>query len=212
MTWMNEGEVREAVNRHRDHPQLGLAARALEAYMDAVNSCSDGWPYWTNGSKAADKLMTYLQENRMTRSPVPLGPIQKELTDPIRRTLKKYAKNFGNFTVAVFNDILQVEGPPPAISEKLRALAVEAESVQNASNIIGISKRFPAVLDELREELQKTHEHVTPDLVGTHPIAQVWVDKLCSLAQVYGMNGADAHARVAKLIASPVKREAVATS
>ena len=54
--WMNEYEIEDAAHRWSDHPLMGPATRTLTGLVDAVNGCSDGWPYWRAPSRAAAKL------------------------------------------------------------------------------------------------------------------------------------------------------------
>ena len=57
--WMNEYEIDDAVRILADTP-LEPYARYLAAWRDFVNSNSDGWPYWSGGSKPASSLMEVL--------------------------------------------------------------------------------------------------------------------------------------------------------
>lgn len=61
MLFMNEHEIRQAVNRFQSHKILGPATRFLEAYMEEVDAHSDGWPYWSAPVKAAKQLMQMIQ-------------------------------------------------------------------------------------------------------------------------------------------------------
>jgi hypothetical protein len=58
----------------------------------------------------------------------------------------------------------------------LKELAVEANSIQNASNLCGVAQSFARAMIDLRHILQNT------DDANHHPITQVWVDKLSALA------------------------------
>lgn len=60
--WMNEMEINEAASLLRHKPVYGPAAIYLQDYMYLVNENSDGWPYWSAGSKAADSLSAIVQE------------------------------------------------------------------------------------------------------------------------------------------------------
>jgi len=60
--WMNEMDIDTALARYRQHPLLGPAVKTLDSLRTAVNGCSDGWPYWRAPAKAADRLMTLIQE------------------------------------------------------------------------------------------------------------------------------------------------------
>ena len=54
--WMNEYEIEDAARRYAGHAMFGPATQTLLGLMTAVNSCSDGWPYWRAPSTAAQKL------------------------------------------------------------------------------------------------------------------------------------------------------------
>jgi hypothetical protein len=58
--WMNDSEIEEAADRYRLHPVLGPATRTLQNLAAWVNGNSDGWPYWRQPARAADKLMTLI--------------------------------------------------------------------------------------------------------------------------------------------------------
>lgn len=61
--WMNEYEVEQHLIAwdDDDHPVARAASKTLANLVEAVNSCSDGWPHWAAPAKAADRLMTLLQ-------------------------------------------------------------------------------------------------------------------------------------------------------
>jgi len=65
--WMNEHDIKEAADRHREHPVLGPATATLKNLMEWTNDNSDGWPYWQPPSKAAAKLQELIQGDRMSR-------------------------------------------------------------------------------------------------------------------------------------------------
>lgn len=59
--WMNRMDIEEAYGRYgQQHTPIGNAVRFLKAFMEEVDSHSDGWPYWSAPSKAADKLMNLI--------------------------------------------------------------------------------------------------------------------------------------------------------
>ena len=53
---MNTYDIDEAVKLLRDDPLLGPAARYLAEFRDLINENSDGWAYWSYGTKCADEL------------------------------------------------------------------------------------------------------------------------------------------------------------
>lgn len=62
MYFANEHEILDWNRTYYEHPILGAAAATLSSLVCAVNSCSDGWPYWQAPQKAARKLVTMLYE------------------------------------------------------------------------------------------------------------------------------------------------------
>jgi hypothetical protein len=56
--WMNEGDIDEALETVRHHaPEYLPYIKYLSDWRDTINSNSDGWPYWTAGTRCASKLM-----------------------------------------------------------------------------------------------------------------------------------------------------------
>lgn len=66
-----------------------------------------------------------------------------------------------------------------------KELAQEALQVQNASNLSGVSRTFAQVVAEVRYRLDSEGKGGNPNL-HSHPIIQVWVDKLASLTGTQG--------------------------
>jgi hypothetical protein len=61
--WMNQYDVEDAVTRYGNHEILGPAVLTLGSLMNWTNGNSDGWAYWQKPSKAAEKLMTLVQDH-----------------------------------------------------------------------------------------------------------------------------------------------------
>ena len=61
MTWANEYEIDNMFDRFKDHEVLGPAVRTLSNYRNVINRNSDGWPYWSGGTKPASKLTELLE-------------------------------------------------------------------------------------------------------------------------------------------------------
>lgn len=59
---MNEGDVDDAVRVLRHKPIYGPAAVYLQDFKDLINSISDGWCYWSYGTKCAQSLQAIVQE------------------------------------------------------------------------------------------------------------------------------------------------------
>ena len=68
------------------------------------------------------------------------------------------------------------------MSEKIRQLALEAEHVQDACNMCGLSKRFAQVVQELSDELRRLGLYQGTDQINRHPITQAWASKIHDLA------------------------------
>jgi hypothetical protein len=56
----------------------------------------------------------------------------------------------------------------------------EALDVQNACNLGGLIQSLPRVVAAVQEEAHELGEGTA--YVNTHPIVQLWLDKLCDLA------------------------------
>lgn len=72
--WMNQWDICEAEGLFRYHPVLGPATRFLREFVEEVNSHSDGWPYWSPPSKAADQLMNIIEQQRKASWPAAAVP------------------------------------------------------------------------------------------------------------------------------------------
>lgn len=68
------------------------------------------------------------------------------------------------------------------MSDKIQRLAVECLQVQDACNLLGLSKRFAAVLLELRDGLMEAGEPFDSQSICGHPVTCWWIDKLRSLS------------------------------
>lgn len=66
-----------------------------------------------------------------------------------------------------------------------KELAQEALQVQNASNLSGVAKSFAEVVREVRTRLEAEGKGSNREL-HSHPIIQVWVDKMASLTGTQG--------------------------
>jgi hypothetical protein len=58
---MNECDIRAMASNHHACPNVRKGVHLLLRLMEAVNAQSDGWPYWSAPSQAADKLMKLLR-------------------------------------------------------------------------------------------------------------------------------------------------------
>ena len=64
--WMNQHEVEYALNRCQNAPNLPAhvlkAARFLNDFCHLINDISDGWAYWSYGTKCSDSLQELVNE------------------------------------------------------------------------------------------------------------------------------------------------------
>ena len=82
--WMNEMEIEDAERRWYGHPLMGPATYTLGSLLAAVNSSSDGWPYWKAPGRAAHRLMDMIMAHeRWERSQYQL-PREGEEATPAR--------------------------------------------------------------------------------------------------------------------------------
>lgn len=105
MMFMNEGEVEEALNRHRNHAVLSKATRLLYDLMNLANSVSDGWCYWPKPCRAAKKLQELIQgyeKAKRASYPPAVEPTEADLKKavaPIKAFLTREAKNLQGKTL-----------------------------------------------------------------------------------------------------------------
>lgn len=85
--WMNEYDIDDTVRLiHDRHPRFYPYARYLSDWRDIVNRNSDGWPYWSGGSRPARKLMELLDQTvRALRG----WPADRGATLPDEKDLRK---------------------------------------------------------------------------------------------------------------------------
>lgn len=57
----NEMDVEELCRKAARIPEVAPYARYLAAWVEVVNSNSDGWPYWRTGSAAGCKLAALIE-------------------------------------------------------------------------------------------------------------------------------------------------------
>ena len=54
--WMNEIEIEQAVRRISKPSLLVKGAKCLQEFCHLINSISDGWAYWSYGTKCSNDL------------------------------------------------------------------------------------------------------------------------------------------------------------
>jgi hypothetical protein len=82
---------------------------------------------------------------------------------------------------------------------KLKELAAEALSVQDACNLRGLGVRFGEVCGELGPAMQAAGLATDTEAVNRHPIMQVWVNKMAQLAGCHGAMIGDAFFEVQRI-------------
>lgn len=102
--WMNEYEIEDALRltAYFELPVARRAAEILSKLKDWTNDNSDGWPYWTKPSKAADKLMTALQvsiqaSRQQDDKDMTATELRAALT-PVKSFLTRHGVNFTDIT------------------------------------------------------------------------------------------------------------------
>jgi hypothetical protein len=80
---MNEYDIVDAVRRWSYDPVLGPATRTLHHLMRAVNSNSDGWPYWQAPRRASKMLQALVTEPPKDREAQKLA--YKRALTPLKR-------------------------------------------------------------------------------------------------------------------------------
>ncbi len=99
MQFANEYDIEDWVDRFVTDPILSCAARTLCSLKDAVNGCSDGWPYWQAPARSAQQLIALLAEaDRAERRGAPHGLTAADLDRayrPIRSFRTRYGAKYG---------------------------------------------------------------------------------------------------------------------
>jgi hypothetical protein len=100
--WMNQAEIEWAYQQRHACPNVRKGIKLLYRLMTAINEQSDGWAYWSAGSKSADKLSELLKTagnlTHGTSGTITADALKKAIT-PIRRMVTvqtEKQKQFGN--------------------------------------------------------------------------------------------------------------------
>lgn len=89
MRYMNSWDIARSIEMYRDHPVLGPATQTLANLAEWTDNNSDGWAYWPKPTRAAEKLMTLIQEN----SNPTMSEYQKAIR-PVKSFRTRYNANF----------------------------------------------------------------------------------------------------------------------
>ena len=60
--WMNAMDIDDAVSRITRPTHLREAALFLQAFKELINDISDGWPYWSYGTKCSSDLQKIVSD------------------------------------------------------------------------------------------------------------------------------------------------------
>lgn len=95
MQFANEYEIESWVERFAADPILSCPARTLCSLKDAVNGCSDGWPYWQAPARSAQQLVALLTDaDRAERRGAAHGLTAADL-DRAYRPIKAFRTRYG---------------------------------------------------------------------------------------------------------------------
>jgi hypothetical protein len=155
MTWMNEWEIDNAVDRYRDHPVLGPAVLTLSDLRDITNRKSDGWHMWPKPAHAASKLMDMIAaaawDRHDSRYAEPTPAALRAALVPIKafrtRMNKQMAAKYGVERTWDF----KITERLPTEREKLSAGLMEAERAARDHTVL--ADRYLAEARELARQL-----------------------------------------------------------
>ena len=69
--WMNECDIRSAVTRmdQRTPWHLRRSALFLRSFCELINGISDGWPYWSYGTRCSEDLQRIVDDAQWPARP-----------------------------------------------------------------------------------------------------------------------------------------------
>jgi hypothetical protein len=96
--WMNESEIDDTLDyMTRRAPEYAPYARYLSDWRHTVNANSDGWPYWSGGSRCANTLSALLTRVRdagrgwsRENQPLPTHAEFRKALSPIKGTATRH--------------------------------------------------------------------------------------------------------------------------
>ena len=113
MTWINSGEIEDALEQFQRDPVLGPAAKYLDDYKEKLDSCTDGWSSWSGGTKCASDLCKILADAEYNRIVHARGYIA-----PTRESVVKACKKIENFILT--NECLKHKITPPVLADAVQ--------------------------------------------------------------------------------------------
>lgn len=120
--FMNGYDIDDALQRFEVHPVLGPATRTMAELRDWTNNNSDGWGYWKQPMRAAEKLMVLIQGDGTSQY------YDRERDDVTAADLKIALRPIKRFRTQVSADFQIVEElPAPAQPEPVQPQSDSAD-------------------------------------------------------------------------------------
>lgn len=136
--WMNRYEIADAQSVDAETlPNAARAARILDRLVEWTDQNSDGWPYWSKPSKAADKLMTALKAAMDSRF---RHPYDVDITDAVLKGALTPIKSF--LTKQGVDHALILDDPAPVESQHIVSVVLvqsEIDALLRLSSNVGLS-------------------------------------------------------------------------
>jgi hypothetical protein len=81
--WMNEAEI-DYCHQNLETKVLKDGAMFLRSFKNLINQISDGWAYWSYGTKCSDDLQTLIQTPPICQADI----TQKQVQDAKKKILR----------------------------------------------------------------------------------------------------------------------------
>lgn len=152
--WMNEWEVEEAARKYADHLILGPATQTMESLKDAVNRCSDGWPYWRAPARAAGRLADLITGAGLDPREVYRDRERADATEAALRQANRQLKAFRTKYPQCKFSIFGPGGDPERAQLEQERAALEAR----LAPVDALAARLSARLGEIHHRLAELDE------------------------------------------------------
>lgn len=140
--WMNEHEVNTAARRITEDecaPHLVEAAKFLEGFCDLINSISDGWAYWSYGTRCSDDLQTLVNDAQWPAKRETVTPAAvKAACEKVRRFLRQCSQTQGKPEVVTFLDRDFKHPPVPPVRQPEAFKSFRVVSASTNTNPFGL--------------------------------------------------------------------------
>ena len=83
--WMNEYEISNATRLITNPPIMVKAARFLNEFCELINSISDGWAYWSYGTKCSYDLQEIVYDKQYVARCESVKPAMKKVLSFLTR-------------------------------------------------------------------------------------------------------------------------------